>query len=217
MKLTLEQKIIKRFFDIVASFIALVLASPIMIAIAIMIKRDDGGSVFYKQERITENYRKFNVLKFRTMVQNAENISGATLSTKDDPRITKIGRKLRAMRLDELPQLINIFVGDMSFVGPRPERDIFIQEYVKTVPEFIYRLNVKAGLTGLAQVRGKYNTTPQDKLKMDLLYINDYSFLNDLKICFLTVKVMFSKDSTEGIEGEVKNKQAFEAQNQEKI
>ncbi len=216
MTLTLEEKIIKRLFDVVASFVALVLASPLMIVIAIMIKRDDGGSVFYKQERITENYRKFNVLKFRTMVQNAEELSGATLSTKDDPRITKIGRKLRAMRLDELPQLINIFVGDMSFVGPRPERDIFIQEYVKTVPEFIYRLNVKAGLTGLAQVRGKYNTTPQDKLKMDLLYINDYSFINDLKICFLTVKVLFSKESTEGIDGEVKNKKIFVSQQENK-
>ena len=150
------------------------------------------------------------------MVQNAEELSGATLSTKDDPRITKVGKKLRAMRLDELPQLINIFKGDMSFVGPRPERDIFIQEYVKTVPEFIYRLNVKAGLTGLAQVRGKYNTTPQDKLKMDLLYINDYSFLNDLKICFLTVKVLFSKESTEGIDGEVKNKELFVSQQENK-
>ncbi|MBE6788932.1 MAG: sugar transferase [Ruminococcaceae bacterium] len=210
--LTLEQKLIKRFFDIVASAVALILTAPIMIVVAILIKKDDGGSVFYKQERITENYRKFNVLKFRTMVQNAEELSGATLSTKDDPRITKIGKKLRALRLDELPQLINIFIGDMSFVGPRPERDIFIQEYIKTVPEFIYRLNVKAGLTGLAQVRGKYNTTPQDKLKMDLLYINDYSFVNDLKICFLTVKVIFSKESTEGIDGEVNNKELFEAQ-----
>jgi len=216
MTLTLEQKLIKRVFDIVASAVAIVLSSPIMLVIAILIKKDDGGSVFYKQERITENYRKFKVLKFRTMVPNAEQLSGATLSTKDDPRITKIGKKLRAMRLDELPQLINIFIGDMSFVGPRPERDIFIQEYVKTVPEFIYRLNVKAGLTGLAQVRGKYNTTPQDKLKMDLLYINDYSFLNDLKICFLTVKVIFSKDSTEGIDGEVKNKELFEATQENK-
>lgn len=210
LTLNLEQKLIKRCFDIVASLIALILVSPIMIIVAILIKKDDGGSVFYKQERITENYRKFNVLKFRTMVENAEEISGATLSTKDDPRITKIGKKLRALRLDELPQLINILVGDMSFVGPRPERDIFIQEYIKTVPEFIYRLNVKAGLTGLAQVRGKYNTTPQDKLKMDLLYINDYSFLNDLKICFLTVKVIFTKESTEGIDGEIENKEFFE-------
>jgi len=216
LTLNLEQKLIKRLFDIVASLIALILTAPIMIVVAILIKHDDGGSVFYKQERITENYRKFNVLKFRTMVENAEEISGATLSTKDDPRITKIGKKLRALRLDELPQLINIFKGDMSFVGPRPERDIFIQEYIKTVPEFIYRLNVKAGLTGLAQVRGKYNTTPQDKLKMDLLYINDYSFLNDLKICFLTVKVIFTKESTEGIDGEIENKEFFEGLEQEK-
>lgn len=210
MTLTLEQKITKRLFDIVASLIAIILTSPIMLVVAILIKRDDGGSVFYKQERITENYRAFNVIKFRTMVENAEQISGATLSTKDDPRITKIGKKLRAMRIDELPQLLNIFKGDMSFVGPRPERDVFIREYTKTVPEFIYRLNVKAGLTGLAQVRGKYNTTPQDKLKMDLLYINDFSFINDIKICLLTVKVLFSKDSTEGIDGEVKNKEIFE-------
>ncbi len=214
MTLALEEKILKRLFDIVMSAIGIVLASPIMLVVAILIKRDDGGSVFYKQERITENYRPFNVIKFRTMVQNAEAISGATLSTKDDPRITKIGKKLRATRLDEIPQLFNIFIGDMSFVGPRPERDVFIREYTKTVPEFIYRLNVKAGLTGLAQVRGKYNTTPQDKLKMDLLYINDFSFINDIKICFLTVKVMFSKDSTEGIDGEVKNKEMFENKGQ---
>lgn len=216
MTLTLEEKIIKRLFDLVASTIAIILTSPIMLAVAILIKKDDGGSVFYKQERITENYRAFNVIKFRTMVENAEQISGATLSTKDDPRITKIGKKLRAMRIDELPQLFNIFLGDMSFVGPRPERDVFIREYTKTVPEFIYRLNVKAGLTGLAQVRGKYNTTPQDKLKMDLLYINDFSFINDIKICLLTVKVIFSKDSTEGIDGEVKNKEVFEKLNEEK-
>lgn len=210
MTLTMEEKLIKRVFDLVASAIAIILTAPIMLVVAILIKKDDGGHVFYKQERITENYRPFNVIKFRTMVENAEEISGATLSTKDDPRITKIGKKLRALRLDELPQLFNIFIGDMSFVGPRPERDVFIQEYVKEVPEFVYRLNVKAGLTGLAQVRGKYNTTPQDKLKMDLLYINDFTFLNDIKICFLTLKVIFTKESTEGIDGEVKNKEVFE-------
>ncbi|MEE1279890.1 MAG: sugar transferase [Oscillospiraceae bacterium] len=210
MTLTLEEKFIKRVFDVLASAVAIILSSPIMLVVAILIKRDDGGPIFYTQQRITENYRPFNVIKFRTMVPNAEEISGATLSTKEDPRITKIGKKLRALRLDELPQLFNIFIGDMSFVGPRPERDVFIQEYVKEVPEFVYRLNVKAGLTGLAQVRGKYNTTPQDKLKMDLLYINDFSFLNDIKICFLTVKVIFTKESTEGIDGEVKNKEVFE-------
>ena len=210
MTLTLEEKLIKRAFDIVASLVAIILSAPIMLVVAFLIKREDGGRIFYKQERITENYRPFNVIKFRTMVENAEEISGATLSTKEDPRITKIGKKLRATRLDEIPQLFNIFKGDMSIVGPRPERDVFIQEYVKTVPEFIYRLNVKAGLTGLAQVRGKYNTTPQDKLKMDLLYISDFSLINDLKICFLTLKVIFSKDSTEGIDGEVKNKELFE-------
>ncbi len=210
MTLTLEEKLIKRIFDIIASAVAIIISAPIMLVVAILIKKDDGGSILYKQERITENYRPFKVLKFRTMVENAEEISGATLSTKDDPRITKIGKKLRSLRFDELPQLFNIFIGDMSFVGPRPERDVFIQEYVKEVPEFVYRLNVKAGLTGLAQVRGKYNTTPQDKLKMDLLYINNFTFLNDIKICFLTLKVMFTKESTEGIDGEVNNKEVFE-------
>ncbi len=215
MTLTMEEKLIKRLFDIVFSLIAIVLTSPVMLTIACLIKHDDGGKVFYKQDRITENYRPFKVLKFRTMVENAEQLSGATLSVKEDPRVTKIGKKLRAVRLDELPQLFNILIGDMSFVGPRPERDIFIQEYVKTVPEFVYRLNVKAGLTGLAQVRGKYNTTPQDKLKMDLLYINDFSFLNDLKICFLTLKVLFSKESTEGIDGTVQNEKTFRQQNEQ--
>ncbi|MBQ9936711.1 MAG: sugar transferase [Oscillospiraceae bacterium] len=216
MTLTLEEKLIKRLFDIVVSAIFIILTLPIMAVVAILIKRDDGGDVFYRQERITENYKSFKVLKFRTMIQNAEEISGAMLSTKDDPRITKIGKTLRATRLDELPQLFNIFVGDMSFVGPRPERDVFIQEYVKTVPEFVYRLNAKAGLTGLAQVRGKYNTTPIDKLKMDLFYINNYSFLLDLKICFLTLKVIFSKDSTEGVDGEEKNREVLEGINQNK-
>lgn len=210
MTLNLEQKIAKRIFDIIVSAVAILLLSPLMLVVAILIKKDDGGSVFFTQDRITENYRPFKVIKFRTMIVDAEKLSGATLSTKEDPRITKIGKTLRATRIDELPQLFNVFIGDMSFVGPRPERDVFIQEYVKTVPEFVYRLNVKAGLTGLAQVRGKYNTTPQDKLKMDLIYINEFSFLNDLKICFLTLKVIFTKDSTEGIEGEIKNKEIIE-------
>ena len=202
LSMTFEQRIAKRILDFVVAIIGLVATSPLFLICALAIKAHDGGPIFFKQERITREYKRFNVYKFRTMVTDAEKYSGAVLSTKDDPRITKVGKILRATRMDELPQLINILIGDMSLVGPRPERDVFIQEYIKDVPEFVYRLNVKAGLTGLAQVYGKYNTTPQDKLKLDLLYIQNYSFGMDIKLLLKTVKVVFTKESTEGVDKE---------------
>ncbi len=198
--LTFEQRVIKRSFDIVLSGIGLIIASPFMLVEAIAIKLYDRGPVFFRQERMTEGGRVFKVIKFRTMVVDAEKNTGAVLSSKNDSRITPVGKFFRATRLDELPQLINIFVGDMSIVGPRPERESIAEEYSKELPEFRYRLKVKAGLTGLAQIMGKYNTTPKDKLTLDLVYIEQYSVWLDLKLMFQTLKVLFKSDSTEGVD-----------------
>ena len=198
--LTFEQKLIKRAFDVILSGIGLIVASPIMLAEVIAIKLCDKGPVLFKQARLTKGGREFNVLKFRTMVVDAEKQDVAVLSSKHDSRVTPVGRVLRATRIDELPQLINIFRGDMSIVGPRPERASIAEEYEKDLPEFRYRLKVKAGLTGLAQIMGKYNTTPKDKLTLDLVYIEQYSIWLDLKIMLQTAKVLFKSDSTEGFD-----------------
>ena len=165
----------------------------------------DGGTAFYRQKRLTKDGKVFEILKFRSMRMDAEKDGVARLSSGDaDPRITKVGRFIRACRLDELPQLFNILAGDMSVVGPRPERPELAEEYKKELPEFDLRLQCKCGLTGFAQVYGKYNTTPYDKLLMDLMYIAQPSIAEDLKICFATVKILFLKDSTEGVaEGQV--------------
>ena len=159
----------------------------------------DGGPVIYQQTRLTKNGKKFQIYKFRTMVQNAEADGKARLASEDDPRILPIGRVLRATRLDELPQIYNILKGDMSIVGPRPERPELAAELEKEIPEFSFRLQVKAGLTGYAQIYGKYNTTPYDKLVMDLMYIAHPSIVEDLKIMFATVKILFMPESTEGV------------------
>ena len=198
--LTIEQKIAKRTFDLVLSLIAAIIASPIMIIEAIAIKIEDGGPILYKQERATKGGKTFNVLKFRTMIVDAEKEGEAVLASKNDARITKVGTILRKARLDELPQLLNIIKGDMSIVGPRPERKSIAAEYEKDLPEFSYRLRVKAGLTGLAQIMGKYNTTPKDKLVLDLLYIEKYSLRLDLKIMFQTVLVCLTPEKTEGVD-----------------
>lgn len=197
--LYLGQRIWKRTFDIFFSIILLVVFSPFMILAWLAIKLFDGGPVFYTQERCTERAKKFNIFKFRTMVVEAEKDGVARLAQEDDPRVTIIGKYLRQFRIDELPQLINIIKGEMSFVGPRPERPEFIELYKEKLPEFDFRLSVKSGLTGFAQVLGKYNTTPEEKLKLDLIYIQTYSFLLDIKIILMTVKAIFSKDSTQGV------------------
>ena len=191
---------IKRGFDIVASGIALIILSPIMIIVAIAIKVTDGGPVFYKQTRLTKNAKEFGVMKFRSMRVDAEKDGVARLSTGEhDDRITPIGRFIRKVRIDELPQLLNILKGDMSIVGPRPERPQIAAEYEKEMPEFRLRLQAKAGLTGYAQVYGKYNTTPYDKLQMDLTYIATPSIFEDLRIMFATIKILFIPESTEGV------------------
>lgn len=192
---------VKRVFDIGGSVLALALLSPLFLVTAALIHHEDGGPVFYRQKRLTKDGRIFEVMKFRSMRTDAEKDGVARLSTGDhDSRVTKIGKFIRAHRIDELPQLLNIIRGDMSLVGPRPERPEIAADYEKTMPEFALRLQVKAGLTGYAQVYGKYNTTPDDKLLMDLVYIAHASVWEDFKICVATLKVLFDKESTEGIE-----------------
>ena len=193
-----EERVIKRAWDIVFSLILLILLSPIMLITALIIKLSDGGPVFYRQIRCTKNGRRFEILKFRSMVVDAEKAGRAVLATKDDPRITKVGRIIRKCRIDELPQLINVFKGDMSFVGPRPERPEFIEKYMEEMPEFSYRMKVRAGITGYAQLYGKYNTKPYDKLKFDLYYIEQFSLGLDIRLMILTFKILFTKESTEG-------------------
>lgn len=194
-----EQKSMKRFMDLVLGCIGFVLAMPFMAIVACAIKLEDGGPVFYCQKRVTENGKHFYILKFRSMIVDAEKDGKPRLATVEDSRITKVGRIIRATRLDELPQIINIIKGDMSIVGPRPERPEILEDYAKEFPQIQYRNKVKAGLTGLAQVQGRYNTSPRDKLLFDLTYIQNYSMLLDIKIIFMTVKILFLKESTQGI------------------
>lgn len=190
---------LKRTGDILCSGLALIVLSPLLIVVAILIKAHDGGPVFFFQERVTKDHKRFMIYKFRSMIVDAEK-DGMRRATSNDDRITPIGKFIRATRIDELPQLINIIKGDMSIVGPRPERWELDQAYTEQIPEFGNRLKVRAGLTGYAQVFGKYNTTPEDKLKLDLLYINQQSILLDLKLILYTVKIMFIPESTEGFE-----------------
>lgn len=194
----IEYAFVKRAIDIVCSLIGIIVLSPVMAITAIAIKAYDKGPAFYKQVRLTLNGRKFEILKFRSMRVNAESDGVARLAGENDDRITPVGKIIRACRLDELPQLFNILKGDMTIVGPRPERPEIAAQYEKELPEFNLRLQVKAGLTGLAQVYGRYNTEPYDKLQMDLMYINDMSFVKDLRLIFATVKILFIKDSTQG-------------------
>lgn len=189
--LDFEQQLVKRIFDIVFSIIALIPAAPFMIISAIAVKLYDRGPVFYKQKRLTLNGREFYVYKFRSMIVDAEKDGKPRLASEEDERITPVGKILRKFRVDEFPQLLNILKGDMSVVGPRPERPELTEEYKKEMPEFGFRLKVKAGLTGYAQVTGAYDTTPYDKLKMDLMYIENYSIRLDLQIILMTIKTMF--------------------------
>lgn len=198
--LKIEQRVAKRLIDVVCALILLVIASPIMLITAIIIKCYDGGPVLYKQVRCTRGGKEFQIMKFRSMRVDAEKDGVARLAAKNDSRITPIGKFIRAVRIDELPQLFNILQGDMSFIGPRPERPEIIKQYVEEMPEFVFRMKVKAGLAGYAQVYGKYNTTPYDKLKLDLSYIENYSVWLDLKLMLLTLKILIRPESTEGVD-----------------
>lgn len=198
--LSFEQKVVKRFLDIVISLVILIITSPIMLIVAIAIKKYDGGPIMFKQDRCTIDGRIFSIHKFRSMIVDAEREGEVIPAEVDDPRITPIGKFIRKTRIDELPQMIDILQGNMSIVGPRPERVEHVKEYTEEIPEFEYRLKVKGGLTGYAQIYGKYNTTAYDKLKLDLMYIQNYSLRLDIKLIFMTVKIMFMKESTEGFE-----------------
>ena len=196
-----EYLFVKRVLDIVICSIAFVILSPVFLIVACAIKLTDNGPVFYKQCRLTKDAKEFYVLKFRSMRVDAEKDGVARLSTgENDDRITPVGKVIRKFRLDELPQLINIIKGDMTIVGPRPERPEIAKQYEEELPEFALRLQAKAGLTGYAQVYGKYNTTPYDKLMMDLMYISNPSIVEDFKIMFATIKILFEAESTEGID-----------------
>lgn len=203
--LSFDQRFGKRTLDIILSVLLLIAASPFMLLMALAIKLYDHGPVFYSQVRCTKGGKEFAIYKFRSMIVDAEKKGGVQLAKEHDERITPVGRVIRAARIDELPQLFNILKGDMSFVGPRPERPELIKEYSQEMPEFVFRMRVKAGLTGYAQVYGKYNTTPYDKLKLDLFYIRNYSFWTDMKLILMTVKTIFKPASTEGIEQEQTN------------
>lgn len=201
-ELSPEFAVIKRLFDLISSGIALVLLSPVILITALVIKLYDGGPAFYRQTRLTRDGKEFQILKFRSMRVDAEKDGVARLSTgENDDRVTPVGKIVRRYRLDEIPQLWNIFKGDMSVVGPRPERPEIAEQYCQSMPEFKLRLQVKAGLTGYAQVYGKYNTSPYEKLEFDLLYINNMNILIDVQLCFATLMTVFKKESTEGVQG----------------
>lgn len=195
--LTFEQRLAKRIFDLIFSAILIVVLSPAMLIVAFAVKLSDGGRIFYRQQRSTIGGKFFYVIKFRTMVENAEDKTGAVLAQINDSRITKTGRILRKLRLDELPQLFNVLGGSMSIVGPRPEREELAKDICTELPEFEYRLRVKAGLTGLAQISGKYSTAPKEKLFLDILYIERYSLKLDLKIILQTLLVIFAPEKAE--------------------
>lgn len=200
--LSFEQKVVKRIMDIVVSSIVLLITSPIMLVVALAIKLYDGGPVMFRQERCTIGGKVFRIHKFRSMIVDAEKGGKVIPATDNDPRITPVGRIIRQTRIDELPQMIDILQGNMSIVGPRPERVEHVKAYTEDIPEFKYRLKVKGGLTGYAQIYGKYNTTAYDKLKLDMMYIQNYSLRLDIRLIFMTVKIMFMKESTEGFEKE---------------
>lgn len=201
------QRFMKRLFDIMVSLIGIVVCALPMLVIAVAIKAEDGGPVIFKQKRVTLHERVFNIYKFRSMVPDAEKDDRVIPASENDPRITKVGKVIRKLRLDELPQLFNILKGDMSLVGPRPERVEHHEAYTRQIPEFPYRTKVKAGLTGYAQVMGKYNTSPYDKLLLDLEYIQNFSFFLDFRLLLLTVKIIFMKESTEGFKEKPLNKE----------
>lgn len=200
--MTTAQAFAKRTIDIIGSTLGLIILSPIFLIVSILIKVEDGGKVFFMQDRCTYDGKVFRIHKFRSMREDAEKDGKPHPATSDDDRITKIGKFIRATRIDELPQLVDIWIGNMSIVGPRPERVEHVAKYTEDIPEFGYRLKVKGGLTGYAQVYGRYNTTSYDKLKMDLIYVVNYSLLMDFQIVLETVKIIFSKESTEGFTDE---------------
>ncbi|MDW8759440.1 sugar transferase [Streptococcus suis] len=196
--LSREQAAIKRLMDIVISFVLLILLTPIMLLTILAIKLESKGPIFYRQERVTLGNSEFSILKFRSMVVDAEAKTGPVLAQKDDSRVTKVGKFIRATRIDEIPQLINVLLGEMSIIGPRPERPNFVQEFTEINPFYPLRHNVRAGITGYAQVYGKYTSNFEQKLKFDLLYIKNYSLFLDIKLLLKTILIVFDKMSSQG-------------------
>lgn len=201
-KITLGQRIIKRCMDVFCSGLALVVLSPLLGLVSLAIYLEDGAPIIFRQKRATINGRTFTICKFRTMKNNAPAVS----ATEDDDRITRVGHWLRRLRIDELPQLWNILTGDMTLVGPRPEMMENVEKYKLELPAFAYREKMKAGLTGYAQIEGRYNTTPEDKLMLDLMYIESFSLWEDIKLIFRTLTVFFKSDSTQGFAQEEEKK-----------
>lgn len=195
-RMTIEQRILKRLMDIVVSLVAIIISSPIWLVIAIAIKIEDGGSIFYRQDRITLNRKVFSIYKFRSMHEHRSDMSFKQ-AVENDERITKVGKVIRRFRVDELPQFLNVLIGDMSVVGPRPEAEESYKVISQEIPEFEYRTRMKAGITGLAQIYGKYNTPPLSKLKFDLIYIETFNIWLDIKLIFQTISVVFKKESVE--------------------
>lgn len=191
--LNFEEKVFKRIVDIVISLIGLVLTSPIILIAVLSVKIQDGGPVLFKQERLTKNGKRFTLYKIRSMKVDAENETGPILTNDKDDRVTTVGKFIRTTRIDELPQLFNVLKGDMSLIGPRPEREFFVKQFQEDIPNYSLRFNVKAGITGLAQVYGKYTTNPEDKLRYDLIYIREYSIFLDMEIFVQTLKVILMK------------------------
>ncbi|MFK2826715.1 sugar transferase [Bacillus sp. B190/17] len=197
--LTAAQRALKRTFDLIAAVTVLIVTSPFVIFLCIMIPLTSKGPIFFKQERLGRNGKPYQMYKFRSMVQDAEKNTGPVLAAEQDPRITPIGRIIRASRLDELPQLYNVLKGEMSLIGPRPERKFFIDQFQQQLPDYAYRMAVKPGLTGLAQVMAKYTTAVEDKLRFDLMYIRHYSFIADVKILLQTIRVIFQREQASGV------------------
>ena len=199
-KITPFQRFAKRFGDIIISLFALILFSPFILLISLLIKLEDGGPVIFKQSRLTVAGRPFTIRKFRTMKVHSELDEVQVSVSVDDPRITKVGAFLRRYRLDEIPQFFNILIGDMSVVGPRPEMMANVARYKMNLPSFVYREKMKAGLTGYAQIEGRYNTSAEDKLMLDMMYIESFSIWLDVKLILRTVTIFLKKDSTQGFQ-----------------
>ncbi|MFK8243078.1 MULTISPECIES: sugar transferase [unclassified Facklamia] len=199
-KISAEDALIKRLVDIMVALVLIVITLPIMLVTMVAIKLDSPGPIFYKQERVTIGHRTFNILKFRSMSATAEKDTGPVLAASNDSRVTRVGKVIRSLRIDELPQLFNVLLGDMSLVGPRPERPFFVSQFQEQNPYYALRHHVRAGITGYAQVYGKYSTDFNNKLNFDLLYIKNYSLAFDLKLLFQTVKILFDKVSSRGVE-----------------
>lgn len=195
------QRAEKRMLDVIAAVVGILLFAPFMIICGLLIRITSPGPAIITQSRVGRDHRSYGMYKFRTMVQDAESKTGPVLSRENDPRVTAVGRFLRAARIDELPQLFNVLRGDMSFVGPRPERPVFVEKFNRDYPDYRFRHVVKPGITGLAQISGRYKTTPEDKLRFDLYYIRNYSLLLDIKIIFETIPVLFCKESSAGVKG----------------